>query len=628
MLLEEINSPERLKQLPPEKLPQLASDIRSFIVENLAFTGGHLGANLGVVELTLALHYVFDSPRDKFIWDVGHQAYVHKILTGRAHRFNTLRQYKGLCGFPKRAESEHDVWETGHSSTSLSAAMGMAIARDLKGEDYHIVAVIGDGAMTGGMAFEALNHIGHEQKNVIVVLNDNEMSIEPNVGAMHRYLGKLRTDKHYHKVKEEMEALLKRIPAIGGKVAKTVERLKDSVKYLLVSGVIFEELGFTYLGPVDGHNVRDVIDSLKQASGTKGPVLVHVVTKKGKGYQPAEEAADNMHGIGAIKVESGKPKRQPKGPNYKDVFAETLIELAEGDPRIVAITPAMLGGSGLIKFIERFPERCFDVGIAEQHATTLAGGVATQGLKPVLAIYSTFLQRGYDQIVHDIVRQNLNVCIAVDRAGLVGADGETHHGVFDIAYLRCLPNVTFMAPKDENEFRHMIYTAIQWDDGPIVIRYPRGNGLGVEMDQTLQKIPIGQSEVLRDGKDVTLLALGAMVPSALEAANVLQQEGISARVINARFVKPLDAHMLFKQAEDRMPVVTVEEGVRAGGFGSAVLEFYAERDLHHMVVHRLGVPDYFVEHGSVADLRREVGLTPEGIASQVRRTVLSRKRRA
>ena len=628
MLLEEINSPEQLKQLPPDQLPQLAEEIREFLVDNLFFTGGHLGANLGVVELTIALHYLFNSPQDKIIWDVGHQAYVHKILTGRADQFNTLRMYKGLCGFPKRSESEHDVWETGHSSTSLSAAMGMATARDMAGDDYKVIAVIGDGAMTGGMAFEALNHIGHEQKDVMVVLNDNEMSIEPNVGAMFHYLGKLRTHKHYHKVKEEVETLLKRIPAIGGKVAKSVERLKDSIKYLLVSGVIFEELGFTYLGPVDGHNLDDVMKGLKQGAMTKGPVLIHAVTKKGKGYQPAEEAADNLHSVGATKVESGVLKSKPKGPNYKNVFADTLIELAERDSRIVAITPAMLGGSGLIKFAERFPDRCFDVGIAEQHATTLAGGIATQGQKPVLAIYSTFLQRGYDQVIHDIVRQNLNVFLAIDRAGFVGADGETHQGVFDIAYLRCLPNITVMMPKDENEFRHMIYTAVQYDEGPIAVRYPRGEGIGVPMDDQLRTIPIGQSELLRDGQDVALLAFGTMVPLALQAAAELQKQGISTRVINARFVKPLDATMLLKQAEDDMPIVTIEEGVSAGGFGSAVLEFYAEQHIYHMVVQTMGVPDYFVEHGGVTDQREEVGLTVENIVANARKVALRRKRRA
>lgn len=628
MLLEKVNSPEQLKQLTPGQLPQLAEEIREFLVENVFFTGGHLGANLGVVELTIALHYIFDSPRDKLIWDVGHQAYVHKILTGRADRFNTLRQYKGLCGFPKRAESEHDVWETGHSSTSLSAAMGMATARDMLGDDYKVIAVIGDGAMTGGMAFEALNHIGHEQKDIMVVLNDNEMSIEPNVGAMFHYLGKLRTDKHYHKVKEEVETLLKRIPAIGGRVAKTLERLKDSVKYLLVSGVIFEELGFTYLGPVDGHDIEDVMESLKQGAKTKGPVLIHVVTKKGKGYPPAEEAEDNLHSVGATKVESGALKNRPKGPNYKNVFVETLIDLAEKDPRIVAITPAMLGGSGLVKFIERFPDRCFDVGIAEQHATTLAAGIATQGQKPVLAIYSTFLQRGYDQVIHDIVRQNLNVFIAIDRAGLVGADGDTHQGVFDIAYLRCLPNLTLMMPKDENEFRHMIYTALQYDDGPIAVRYPRGEGLGVPLDDKLHSLPIGRAELLREGHDVALLAFGTMVPLALEAAAELQREGVSARVINARFAKPLDEHMLLKLAEDDIPVITIEEGVRAGGFGSAVLEFYASQHIYHMVVQTMGIPDYFVEHGSVSDQREEVGLTVANIAANAHKVALRRKRRA
>ncbi|GAB6935418.1 1-deoxy-D-xylulose-5-phosphate synthase [Calditerricola yamamurae] len=628
MLLERIQSPADVKGLSLAELEQLASEIRQFLIEKLSVTGGHLAPNLGVVELTLALHVLFDSPRDKFIWDVGHQAYVHKILTGRRDRFDTLRQYKGLSGFPKRSESEHDVWETGHSSTSLSAAMGMAIARDLKGEDHKIIAVIGDGALTGGMALEALNHIGHEQRDILVILNDNEMSISPNVGALHNYLGKIRTGRTYTKTKEEIEQLLRKVP-FGHTLARTAERLKDTLKYLLVPGIVFEELGYTYLGPVDGHKLDELLEALKQAARTRGPVLVHVITKKGKGYQPAEADSDTWHGVTPYKIESGEFIKKPGGaPDYKNVFADTLIQLAERDERIVAITPAMLGGSGLVKFQQRFPDRCFDVGIAEQHAVTMAGGLAAQGMKPVCAIYSTFLQRAYDQVVHDVCRQNLNVVFAVDRAGFVGADGDTHQGVFDIGFLRHLPNMVVMMPKDENEFRHMLYTAVTYEEGPIAVRYPRGNGVGVPLDPELRRIPIGTWEVVREGDDVAILAVGPMVQVALEAAARLEEEGVSATVVNARFVKPLDRTMLLALAERGLPIVTVEEGAVLAGFGSAVLEFYAFEGIDGVRVYPMGVPDRFIEHGSVADQRREVGLTAENVATCARNLLARARKRA
>ncbi len=629
MLLEKINSPEQLKQLPVEELPRLAEEIRRFLIESLSVTGGHLSSNLGVVELTLALHYLFDSPRDKLIWDVGHQIYVHKILTGRREAFPTLRQYQGLSGFPKREESEHDVWETGHSSTSLSAAMGMAAARDLKGEDYKVIAVIGDGALTGGMALEALNHIGNEKKDIIVILNDNEMSISPNVGALHNYLGRLRTHRHYHKVKKDVELLLKKIPTVGESFARALERVKDSLKYLVVSGVLFEKLGFTYLGPVDGHKIDELMECLRQAAQTPGPVLVHAVTVKGKGYKPAEEDSVTYHGPGPYKIESGAFIKKPsKGPNYAKVFGDTLVRLAERDPRVVAITPAMLEGSKLTGFAERFPDRCFDVGIAEQHAATFAAGLAVQGMKPVLAIYSTFLQRGYDQVIHDIARQNLNVVLAVDRAGLVGADGETHQGVFDIAFLRCIPNMVIMMPKDEDELQHMLYTALQYDDGPIAVRFPRGSGVGVQMEEELKSLPIGRAEVIREGSDIALLAFGNMVSLAERAAEQLVREGISPRVINARFAKPLDEALLLQMADEDIPLLTIEEGCLMGGFGSAVLEFYAERGIHGIVVERLAIPDRFIEHGGVEQLRKEIGLTVEQIVQKGRSIVPRRRQRA
>ncbi|MGE6229275.1 1-deoxy-D-xylulose-5-phosphate synthase [Paenibacillus chitinolyticus] len=625
MLLDHINQPEDLKRLSTAELEQLAEEIRQFLVEKLSASGGHLSSNLGIVELTIALHTLYDSPRDKFIFDVGHQAYVHKILTGRKDRFDTLRKYKGMCGFIKRAESDHDVWEAGHSSTSLSAAMGMAMARDLKGEDFRVFAVIGDGAMTGGMALEAMNHIGHEKKNLTVILNDNEMSIAPNVGAIHNYLSKIRSDKHYRKAKEEVESLLKKIPAIGGTLAKTAEKVKDSLKYLLVSGVWFEELGFNYIGPVDGHNLPLLLETLKQSEKVEGPVLIHVITTKGKGYSPAEMDSHKWHGASPYKIESGQFLKAVGNPMYTEVFGNTLIEFAEKDERIVAVTPAMPGGSGLMNFAARFPERMIDVGIAEQHAATLCAGMAAEGMKPVFAVYSTFLQRAYDQVVHDICRPKLNVMFAIDRAGFVGPDGETHQGVYDISFLRSLPNMVLMMPKDENELRRMMRTGIDYNEGPIAVRYARINGLGIPMDENPQPIPIGTWETLTEGETMAVLAVGPMNQIALEAADMLRKEGINLRVINARFIKPMDEAMLLQLAKEHMPIITMEEGSEQGGFGSAVLEFYAKQGIEGMRVRPMGVPDYFVEHGSIKEQRQEVGLTAEHLITQVH-TLLPRKR--
>lgn len=618
-----------MKQMDIPALKQLSAEIRRFLIETLSKTGGHIGPNLGVVELTLALHKCFDSPNDKILWDVGHQSYVHKILTGRAGEFGSLRQYHGLSGFPKRNESIHDVWETGHSSTSLSAAMGMAVARDLKGEKSYIVPVIGDGALTGGMAFEALNHIGHEKRDIIVVLNDNEMSIAPNVGALHQVLGKLRTANKYRRAKDELEFLLKKIPAVGGKLAATAERLKDSLKYLLVSGIFFEELGFTYLGPVDGHHFDALLENIQYAKKTKGPVLLHVVTKKGKGYEPAEnDTKGAWHGTGQYKIETGdfiKPADAP--PAWSKLVSDTVLSLAKEDARIVAITPAMTVGSKLERFQQELPERVYDVGIAEQHAATFAAGLATQGMKPFLSIYSTFLQRAYDQVVHDICRQNLNVFIGIDRAGLVGADGETHQGVFDIAFLRSLPNMVLMMPKDENEGQHMVYTALKYDGGPIAMRFPRGNGLGVALDEELKEIPLGTWEVLKEGNDVCILTFGTTIPMAMEAAKFLQKQGISVKVVNARFIKPLDEAMLEAVFRTGMPVLTVEEAVLAGGFGSAVLEFAGDRGFSDRIIRRIGIPDRFVEHGSVKELWQEIGLTKDRLIREVRQILPQKQQR-
>lgn len=620
MDLHSITGPSFLKELNPEQLELLSEDIRRFLIENLSKTGGHIGPNLGVVELTIALHRVFNSPDDKLIWDVGHQSYVHKILTGRADQFDTLRKFKGLCGFPKRNESDHDVWETGHSSTSLSAAMGMAAARDIKKDNNYVIPIIGDGALTGGMAFEALNHIGHAQTDMTVILNDNEMSIAPNVGALHSVLGRMRTAGKYNKVKDDLEYLLKKVPAVGGKLASTAERVKDSLKYLVVSGMFFEELGFTYLGPIDGHDLEELEDNLEYAKKTKGPVLLHVITKKGKGYLPAEQdKIGTWHGIGPYKMETGDlVKSSSTAPSWSGLIAETTRKLARTDERIVAITPAMPVGSKLEGFASEFPERMFDVGIAEQHATTMAAGLATQGMKPFLAIYSTFLQRAYDQVVHDICRQNLNVFIGIDRAGLVGADGETHQGVFDIAFLRHLPNMVLMMPKDENEGQHMVKTAIDYNGGPIALRYPRGNGLGVPMDDELKAIPIGSWEVLEEGKDAVILAFGTTIPMALHAAAQLREEGIHAEVVNSRFIKPLDEEMLASIFGRNVPVLTIEEAVLQGGFGSAVLEYAHDNGHTGAVIDRMGIPDLFVEHGDVAELMDEIHLNSDEVVKKVK----------
>lgn len=624
MLLERVKSPDDLKKLSRSELKQYTEEVRNFVIESVTSTGGHFAPNLGVVELTTALHYVFHSPKDKIIWDVGHQSYVHKIITGRLEGFKTLRMFKGMSGFPKREESEHDAFDTGHASTSISAAVGMAIGRDIKGENYKVVAVIGDGAMTGGMAFEAMNHAGHIQKDMLVVLNDNEMSISENVGAMSNYLLKLRTDPHYSKAKADIQSLLNKIPAIGDKVLKTLERVRDSLKYLMVSGMLFEEIGFTYLGPIDGHNLDDLISALKQANQTKGPVLLHVLTKKGKGYASAEDAPEKFH---AVSPPKGPSSMKTPAPSYASVFTDTMIQLAEQDERIVAVTPAMLSGSGLTKFAKVFPDRCFDVGIAEQHAATVCAGLACVGLKPVLAIYSTFLQRAYDQFVHDICIQNLPVVFAVDRAGLVGPDGETHQGSFDISFMRAIPNIKIVMPKDENEFRHMLYTAVQ-HDGPIAVRYPRADGLGVQMDPELHVIPIGKAEVIQDGSEVAILALGPMVDIAEQARELLEAEGVHPMIVNMRWVKPLDEELLLDLARRGMHVITLEEAAVAGGMGSAILEFYAEQGIPGMQVHPIGLPDHFVEHGSRGELLESLGITADQVAEAVKRYKPKRQKRA
>ncbi len=621
--LNTISSPSFLKNLNKKQLRDLAVDIRKFLVEKCSVTGGHIGPNLGVVELTIALHRVFNSPQDKFLFDVGHQAYVHKILTGRADQFDTLRQYKGLCGFPKRNESEHDVWETGHSSTSLSAAMGMAAARDVQGKHNHVVPIIGDGALTGGMALEALNHIGHEKTNMTVILNDNEMSIAPNVGALHNMLSRMRTATPYNRAKDDFEGLLKRIPAVGGRLASTAERVKDGLKYLVVPGMFFEELGFTYLGPIDGHDFEALESTLLNAKRTEGPVIVHVITKKGKGYSPAEnDKIGNWHGTGPYKMETGDfVKSSVTAPGWSKLIADTVTRIAREDDRVVTITPAMPVGSKLEGFAKEFPKRFFDVGIAEQHATTMAAGMAAEGSKPFLSIYSTFLQRAYDQMLHDICRQNLNVFVGIDRSGLVGADGETHQGVFDINFLRSMPNIVIMMPKDENEGQHMVQTALAYDEGPICLRYPRGNGLGVPMDEELKTLPIGSWEVLKAGTDATILTFGTTIPMAEAAAEKLAEQGISVEIVNARFIKPMDEEMLHRIYQTGRPVLTIEESMLQGGFGSAVLEFANDHDYDTNQTERMGIPDEFIEHGSVDLLMRDIHLTAEEAEKRITKLV-------
>ena len=616
-LLEKINRPQDLHRLSMTEMNRLAQEIRELIIDTVSKNGGHLASNLGVVELTLALHRVFNSPVDRVVWDVGHQAYVHKILTGRRDAFSTLRQFGGISGFPKLTESPHDAFGTGHSSTSLSAALGIAVARDMAGEDYQVVAVIGDGSLTGGQAFEALNHAGMLRRKLIVVLNDNEMSIAKNVGAMSEYLYRMRMAPTYSRIKRDVEVLLKNIPSIGARVAHTAERVKDSLKYLLVPGMLFEDLGYTYIGPVDGHQLPLLMDIFEKAKSIDGPVVIHTVTKKGLGYEPAERNAGKFHGVAPFCVETGEVCNISQVPTYTKVFGDALVDLGGKNTSIAAITAAMPDGTGLRPFAEAFPERFFDVGIAEQHAITLAAGMAAQGAQPVVAVYSTFAQRGFDQILHDICLQNLPVVLALDRAGLVGDDGPTHHGVFDYSYLRMMPNMTIMAPKDENELRHMLYTAFAMK-APCALRYPRGCAVGVPLDGEWRELPVGQAEVLAEGSDLYLWAVGSMVETGRVVCRLLADAGISAGLVNARFVKPLDL-VLLRQTAQCGRLATLEENVLAGGFGSAVLEAVNEwQDEIPVRVERFGLPDDFAPHGDKPRLQALLGLNPEAIAEKIK----------
>ena len=598
-ILQTINSPEDVQKLSVAELEQLAADIRDEIVKTVSKTGGHLAPSLGVVELTLALHHVFNTPSDKLIWDVGHQAYAHKLITGRKNQFHTLRQYKGISGFPKRSESPYDAFDTGHSSTSISAALGIAIAKHLKKCKNRVIAVIGDGSMTGGMSFEALNQAGHLNKDLIVVLNDNEMSISPNVGALSSFLSRKMTSKQVVRAKEELKHLLKSFSNIGENILQVLKKSEESFKGFFTPGMLFEALKFEYIGPIQGHKIENLIETFKNVRDfSHGPVLIHVITKKGKGYTPAEENPGDYHGLGPFDIATGAPLPAAKTPiSYTRCFGDTLVHLAETEPKIVAITAAMPAGTGLMRFARRFPGRFFDVGIAEQHAVTFAAGLATEGILPVVAIYSTFLQRGLDQIIHDVCLQKLPVTFAIDRAGVVGDDGPTHHGVFDLSFLRLVPNLVIMAPKDENEMQHMLHTGI-FHEGPAAIRYPRGQGEGVELSDKLHKIPIGKGELLREGNDILLLPVGNRVSPALEAAMGLKKVGIDAAVINPRFVKPLDSDLIIDWAVKTGKVVTVEDNARMGGFGSAVLELLAANNLSHIKVNILAYADKFLEHGT------------------------------
>ncbi|MGK0554369.1 1-deoxy-D-xylulose-5-phosphate synthase [Macrococcus capreoli] len=623
MDVSKIKDPSFIKDLTTDELIALSRDIRQFLIEKCAVTGGHIGANLGVVELTIALHRSFNSPKDKIIFDVGHQAYIHKILTGRGDKFDTLRQYKGLSGFPKLNESPHDVWEAGHSSTSLSAAMGMAKARDIMGEDYDIVPIIGDGALTGGMALEALNHIGHDKTNMTIILNDNEMSIAPNVGAMHNMFGRLRTNQNYNRAKVDIDGFLSKLPG-GHKLRDSADRIKDSLKYLVVTGVFFEELGIKYVGPVDGHNYNDLKEAFETSKRINGPVIVHVITKKGKGYHPAEnDKIGTWHGLGPYKLETGEQvKGSSKAPAWSQIFSDTVQQFAEKDKRVVAITPAMPVGSKLTKFQVELPEQFFDVGIAEQHAVTMAAGLAANGMTPYVAIYSTFLQRAYDQMLHDVDRQNLHVVFGIDRSGLVGADGETHQGVFDIPFLSHMPNITIMMPKDEDEARHMLYSAFYDYKGPIAIRYPRGNGIGVEMT-SMQSLPYGQWETLHEGDDIAVLSFGPTLQLIEEVRDALLKEGISIEVVNARFIKPLDTNYLDRLAEQNKSIITVEESMLSGGFGALVVNYYNQKH-HCMDVKRIGIDDEYIEHGDVELLLNDIGISKANIINEIKQALQRR----
>jgi 1-deoxy-D-xylulose-5-phosphate synthase len=623
-LLSQINDPADIRNLPQSKLEPLVGEVREYMIEVLSKIGGHTGASLGPVELILAMHYAFDTPRDKLVFDIGHQAYAHKIITGRRDQFPTIRQYGGLSGFLRREESEYDVFNAAHAGTSISSALGIAAARDLKGEDFHVIAFIGDAGLTAGMALEGINQVGHLKKRMIILLNDNEMSISPNVGALAGYLNRIRGARPYNEFKHEVEEWLKVIPAVGEMMLSGAKAIKDALARAFIPGALWEELGLKYIGPINGHDINSVIKTLEEAKKETHPVLIHALTVKGKGYEPAERDKAAWHGTSAFDIGSGKFIKEPvTAPSYTAVFAEATIDLMEQDEKVVAITAAMPDGTGLSKVMKLFPDRTFDVAIAEQHAVTFAAGMATEGAKPIVAIYSTFLQRAFDQIFHDVVLMELDVTFALDRAGVAGADGPTHHGLMDFAYLRPMPGFLIMAPKDENELRHMLKTALYYK-GPASVRYPRGNGLGIDMSEEIRLLDIGKAEIVREGTDVAILGIGTQVQYCEKAAEKLALEGVNATVVNARFVKPLDAELILALARSHGMIVTVEDHYLAGGFGSAVMELLEENHLSDVRVLRLGFPDKLVEHGSQSLLLAKYGLDGDGIYTSVRDFVASR----
>jgi 1-deoxy-D-xylulose-5-phosphate synthase len=616
-LLNTIDSPADLKELSTEELEQLASEIRELLIEVLCNTGGHLAPNLGVVELTISLHTVFDTPRDKIVWDVSHQSYVHKILTGRRDRFPTIRQYGGISGYANRQESEHDPFGAGHASTAISAAVGIARARDHKEEDYNVIAVVGDGAMTGGLAYEGLNNLGASHSDMLIILNDNDMSIAPNVGAIHEYFTSAISNPLYNKVKDQMWEVIRKLPAVGKPASAVGHKMEESLKNLLVPGIIFERLGIRYFGPVDGHDIEGLIKHLKDLKNLKGPKLLHIKTVKGKGFEPAENDATSFHGTGAFDKVTGEGRKSEGPPAYTEVFGRALVEECRKDERIVGITGAMPNGTGLDYLAAELPDQFYDVGIAEGHAVCFAAGMASNGMKPVCAIYSTFLQRAFDQLIHDVALQDLSVFFCMDRGGLVGDDGPTHHGTFDLSYLRCIPNMVVMVPKDENEMVRMLRTGLAYNDGPVAMRYPRGAGEGVELDPEPEELPIGKGEIIIDGSDVTLLAVGRMVGLAEKAVEYLREKGIEATLVNARFVKPVDEELIGRLADETGMLVTLEENSIRGGFGSGVLEFLNSSGRREIPLLTLGLPDAFVTHGTIPQLLRDIGLDPESIASKV-----------
>lgn len=618
-LLSQINFPQDLKKLKISQLKLLAEEIRKYILEIVSMRGGHLAPNLGVVELTLALHYVFDAPKDKIIWDVGHQCYVHKIITGRKEAFKTLRTYGGIAGFPKRSESPYDVLDTGHSSTSISAGLGMSVARRLKNEKGKIIIVIGDGSITAGMAFEALNNAGYLKEDLLIILNDNEMSISPNVGALSSFLSKRMTGNLARFIRKELEKIVPKLPA-GENILHLLKKGEDLFKMAVTPGALFTALNFEYFGPVDGHDIETLIEILQNLKNLKGPILFHVITKKGKGYPPAEADPETFHGIGPFKLETGKPiKSEGDPPTYTEIFGQTLLRLAEIEPKLIAITAAMKTGTGLSAFAQKYPERFFDVGICEQHAVTFAAGLALEGFVPVCAIYSTFLQRAYDQIIHDVALNKAKVIFAIDRAGLVGEDGPTHHGAFDLSYLRLIPNLIVCAPKDENELQHLLYSALKYEN-PCAIRYPRGLGIGVTLDKEFKEIPLGTAEILKDGKEAVILAIGYPVCLALQAGLELEKEGISVGVINVRFLKPLDRETLLNYIKNTKKVLTIEENTQIGGLASAIAELLVEENLC-VFFDKIALPDYFIEHGDLKSLREKYGFTIKTIKEKIYKLV-------